>query len=620
MPRASFDGVPGRLGRGTSGRGLGRGVTGLCTAPAWRVAEATLPTPSPSSSSSAGAGREDGQANGLPVQTSPPAVALPTRMAWADMDSGDSESDNGDEHAGLRILTRPAREASSVAGCSAKVSEAKCAHDAPNVPGPQHDLDADRWVDEARAMAAQLRALAARAPQRPGPPCSDIAIGTDATAADVDRLNVGRRRLANLHQLAAALRAEVDAATIATADLQRRASVVSSSAQSVAETTRVVTAAQFLAHNSVLASVARASEVAAGAAEDAKVAVRETREAAEARSLELQHLQMAANRKAKALSTANSEAAAAVASRSCLRDGPRLKQRQVAAEALIAKTEDARKQLQLLVSGLQSELEAAPRGRGARAEMLEPRIADLERECRELTDSCSARPAAASNEPPDLESGCGPPPPLPPAPLAPGELAAAQERSRRLVAAVKDARAARDKAAAELEVVKASTASARRRAEADGVPFYGLEEQLRERTVSLADARREKEAHECEVAALERKQQLVDEMAAGLRGKHRSVELQMRESLQRKRKDEDAAMFTEWQLQTAVAELVKLKSNNAISKCLQSSRPARATGLPPLQRRAGCEAGEGTDGDASTTAGDSVAEGVQSPLGSLSLV
>lgn len=336
---------------------------------------------------------------------------------------------------------------------------------------------------------------------------------------------------------------------------------------------------------------------------------------ADGRQSEFQHFQTAARREARAFAAAKSDAAAAVAAQSCLRDAPRLERRLAAAMAVIAKAEDERRQLQLLVAGLRAELKMAPRGRGARAEMLEPRIADLECECRGLVEC-----VAASVEPPDFEADCGPPPAPPP-----GELAAAQEQSRRLVAAVQDARAERDRAATRLEAVQASTASVRRQAEAVGVPFHGFEEQLRDRTTSLADARREKEVHKCEIAALERKQQLTDEMAAEVRRRHRCVEVQMRELLQRKRKDEDAAMLTEWQLQTAVAELMTLKPNNAISRCLVSSRPARAAALPPLTRRGGsaflgCEAGEGTDGEASTTAGDSVAEGVQSPLGSLSLM
>lgn len=536
---------------------------------------------------------------GLIVQKSLSATPLPARVAWADMDSGDSESD-GDEHAGLRILTRPAREGSGSAG-STKGAEVKRAFE----PGPPCDYDADSWAEEVRAMAAQLRALAKRAPQMPGPPCSATATATDATAADIDCLQAGTKVLATLHQRAADLRAEAVTAATAAEDLERRATDTSSSAQRIVVAMHGAAAVQFHEHNAALAEVAQASEVAAAAAKAATLAVSETRVAADVRHSEFQQLQTAARREAKAFAAAKSEALVATAARSCLRDAPRLERRMAAAAAVIAKAEDEHKQLQLLVTGLRTELEAAPRGRGARAEMLEPRIADLERECRELVEVSSATASAdASDEPPDLESGCELPPPLPPVPPEKSEIAAAQERNRRLVAAVKDARAERDKSAAQLEVVQVSTASARRQAEADGVPFYVLEEQLRERTTSLADARREKEVHQSEVAAFERKQQLHDEMAAEFRKRHHSVEVQMRELLHRKRKDEDAAMLTEWQLQNAVAELMQLKPNNAISKCLASSK--RRGGSTFL----GCEAGDGTDGDASTIAGDSVAEGV----------
>lgn len=267
-------------------------------------------------------------------------------------------------------------------------------------------------------------------------------------------------------------------------------------------------------------------------------------------------------------------------------------------------------QLQRSVESAKVEFEGAQKTAETKAEMLQSRVVQLERECAALQRSGDDAGAGHS-----AKASCPGPPAL--SVVSAAELSNAQECNRRLLVEVREARAVRDQASIELEALRADVVDVWRSREQDRRDYANLKRQLQDKMAQVAAVQQDMECKQRQIDELEQKSENATESARVSWAAYIETEALTRSLAVARRKAEEALTLKEWRLQDAIAKLSDSRPHSGGGLGVLS-RSTTATGdsrqmqfkLPSKIRSLGRgSAWAGSDAD-STTAGESAAEGL----------
>lgn len=454
---------------------------------------------------------------------------------------------------------------------------------------------ASKWSSRVEMVAAQLRALAAEAPS----PCiavPPLLSGTAAAAAtcltghDVARLEADARvtdvarvetaRIAReINEIAGAAAAAGEVAAAARAEASRLSELAAGhAATALAERASGTRAAQ----SAVGVSRRRLSNAEAAATAAARAFEKQRL----AQQAELEALRSACDADIRQAKASRAAAERAIAARMLQEQLQEATSRQWAALARVAAAEECAEGRQRTVKALRVQLEA-PCASSARAATLEARIAELEREhadrSQELEESLE--------QPQDSQE----------------MLDATQETNRHVMAEVRDARSAQQASVTARDVLRVEVEELRMGCAQDMTWATDLEDQVLEAQEAEAVARREVDRWTIKVADLEQRARGADAAADAQRVGRLSVEAALGEALRARRRQQEAVDILEWKLRSVVDRLNQNDPAKRLGRCLLSRTPVSSltTRALPKTRRG---IGEGSDAEASTTAGESCAE------------
>lgn len=462
-------------------------------------------------------------------------------------------------------------------------------------PAPTNDA---AWVNEVRAMAARLQVLATAVPKPLESRCRHSEVATALTSDTLEHLQAAAIRFEALRAEAAAFELEADAADAdaATAEsewLEAQAEIDELTAAALAERE-----ARLEEHRIAAAALAASARLATEARDSVAAAQESTRRRAEVASQRVAELRKALEREARDADEAQQKAARARAARDSAKELPALRARRKAADARASRFKEECANLQRQVESLQAEDETSKQtGNGARAEVLEARIAEIERECRYLQqggDEASEGASAHETE----------------------ELISAQECNKRLLAEAREARVERDEASSALLKMEKEVESVQSRCNILCLENTDINSQVSDHRSQHDRMVAEVERRRGEIETLEQTARNMEDETKVSQIQHREAWSTSRNLTLARQRAEKKSTLLEWNLQNALARLEKEKPGAALGRCLMQSRPrdlvtsSKHKMRPRRDRMAGSDAGsESVDADAvSTTAGESAAD------------
>lgn len=582
----------------------------------------------------------------------------PQRQAWADMVSDDSESDADRASSfatfglglpvGIPAVTGDSASNGSPSGAnsSAEVTPCAAAGEAPialastlpseavadgaaDVSGhgvADDSAKVELWVAEVQSMAERLRYLAAAAPSAIGRSLRLTAeTETCVSGDDIDRWQSAAVRLEELRVQISHLRTEASVAEVEADEAERRCAAAHDKARALAgelATAEVAAAAARLEeHRTAAAAVALSAGTVAAARAAVLAAMYSSRRDAADRAEALGALRAKAAVHSKAADEAEAEAARAAALRESAKGLQAAERRKAAGEARLDQVSKDVDSLRRNVDTLNAQLEAASRsGAGARADALQVRATQLERECKEAVSSIAGGAGAGGAEKNANSAECAPP--------GDAELISAKECNRQLVIEVREARARREEAAAVVGNLEEEVKSLEGQRLRDVFDLRDTQEQLETRTAAVARLESEVESTQNRIAELQRMAQEVEDDAKRTRERHVEVDATTRGLMLARRRAEENACVLEFRLKYMVEKLKKERPDAPLLKALMpltSKQMPRETRTEWLggRRRVGRQGSfgmrgvsdadgdtESHDADVSTTAGESVTEGL----------
>jgi hypothetical protein len=341
----------------------------------------------------------------------------------------------------------------------------------------------------------------------------------------------------------------------------------------------------------VAAEVIRSSERAEAEAEEG---LRREKERAERQAIERREKLAALRRDVAARAAAAEKAASAASSarqaKESLRVLPGLEKRRSEVQATVARATKERDQLQNAVATVQAELDA--RAGTSKVDALEKRVQQLEAECKALQEDDGTQSQDREAE------------------LA-AEVASGKERSRALVALVKEERSKKDKASSNTKQLRMELKRLASERDSQKATVEEMISQVRGQTESRAQAMEETERRRAQIAELE--SQCKDQDAAATRMQERAhvLEEEIRSLAVRRREAEGNATRLEYKLQQAVQQL-NLDKPAGVGRCLAAAKLR----VPALHgQRSNFRSCASSDGDSreemSTAAGESGTDGEQ---------
>mmetsp|Transcript_126432 Transcript_126432/g.224018 ORF Transcript_126432/g.224018 Transcript_126432/m.224018 type:complete len:636 (-) Transcript_126432:73-1980(-) len=541
------------------------------------------------------------------------------RKAWADMVSdGSSESEAETGFVADPVASLPVAEGergvvtTPVASTASASPSPTPAPATPTGNAPWAAVDcAEWWTSEVRNIAAHLRFLATLAPslesqQRNGD------VMTSITATDMASWQAQFQRLQATRAEASTLDVEAadaeEAAEAAEHQHMRARAEASSAAQWAVGSISAEVAKRTEEHRAAAAGIAAAMQTATAAQAAAESSAIAAQRRATCRKEELQRLHDALAAQELAARRAEEEAASARSSRARVKELPATQRRLHAGESRAKKAKQECTQLRQQVGALRAELDAAPRaGAGCKAEALEARAAQLEQDCRELQGGHS--PLEGSTDAAGVKAvrrnRCGD---------GKAEVAHLEDRNRFLLAEVRDARSARDQANTTLTTLSSSVQSLQSRCEYSTVELNDIQLQLEDLMQKNEVGKREAESRRQHIADLEQQARSVETLAVQTRERHTEVSEVMRNLTVARQRAEKKVAVLEFQLQKALVQMEKERPGAKIGMALMRE-PRSALGRGARHRCGGAFGGsdagsESVDADVSTTAGESVADGL----------
>jgi chromosome segregation ATPase len=413
--------------------------------------------------------------------------------------------------------------------------------------------------------------------------------------ADVERWEAAALRLNSSRAEVATLNGEADRLDSESAAVEAEAQAYSAGLAAKIEAEKQVRLEE---HHAASVALAAATSLASQAVEAAAAAREASQRLSAASTQRLEDLRASMASQVAAARAARDKVVQARSDLEHAQELPAIRSRQRAADARMAQLAKERTQLQQQVETLRAETEIATQGgSGARADTLEARVSQLDRECQEIQQGGTFPVGIGAGATVDVGK----------------ELASAQDCNRNLLEKVREARAARDKAQAALEAAEAQETVLHSRLQCNRRDLEDIEAQISSKREEQTLATEEVEAKRSQIAILEERAREVEEKVRRYRQSNtEACALQRQYTLARQRSEKKSTLL-EWQLQNALAQLEKEKPGAPLSRCLMQSRPRERWGngckLRPRDRIGGSDAGsESIDADVSTTAGESVAD------------
>jgi len=512
---------------------------------------------------------------------SPREVAPPQKeeCTWADLPLDASDSENIGCEAWPRTPSSRSRSPSPCPVLApqfvmAAVPMAFASH--PMMP-PTFGFSTGQWIAEVRGMAAKMQMLALAAPPSLDDCVCHSATMTDTSMDHVDCWEAAAIYLCNIQAEAAAFEQKAAIAESAANSIEVDYCKVKAELQAVICQLSAKAAVQFEKHCVAAAALAAAQEVVtksmdALAATKNAIAIRAIVSSECVASLRLDvAAQVASHKEAE-------EKVALLRSEQVLaKDLPTLRSRQEAAELRVAQLTRECTQMRQQAEALRMEMDSVVQGgSGTRAETLESVVGQLESECRELQQSDG------------VDAGIG---------------ADLGEENRRLLVEVREARAARDEAQAQVSTLTLEVKALK----VEEVALVDMNAHIRSETEHHELLKEEMQARRAHIAKLEQKAQEIDGAMKVLRQKKRGADKGLEALEIARRKNKTECEMLDWKFQELKKKLDK--SKDPLCRCLmRTGFPERTikSKLRPREQTDGSDVGsESIDAEVSTNCGES---------------
>jgi len=513
---------------------------------------------------------------------------IPQRASWADMCS-DSESESSLDQQKLEPGESSSAELRRVQEFLPGTVEKE--DDTIEWPGdqvhPGDVMSAFQWAEEMNKVAKRMSFLAGVAPSFS---TSQQLVATDMNGDDLNDLEHCAAQTRAQELEISSLKEQLVAAAMEANTIERNSSAAF---ERVATNNSLAAgcARHKLEQHVFLMSEARAADDAATEAHAALLTARkEAEDCAHARTHLLAALRSSVIERTAAANAAEEELEAATAAQQSIRELPAAEERRRMCEAESVQLRKENEKMRMALEQVQAEITASSQKAAARADVLEARISQISSECRTAQNSYSTKECDLHENKSGAEVQISQ--------MVEADLHIAQERSRVLVLEVKGSRAARDKAAENVEELQSAIASAEIQVASLRAKCVDLDMQLNDIADGSSKVQKIVEDREEEVEALEQHLHSQEKLTEDMQKRIEKVEMKLLELKSRTRSAEKEATSREFRLKTVLDRLRK--------EAVKAYPPAR----PSLRHRGSSATDvDVQDAEVSTTAGDSMTEG-----------